>query len=206
MSPLLFLHPLLFILADILPLLLITAHILAGWPTNFPYDSHHHLDFLNEIVFPYLDQLASLDSVRVLSFGTCLEYNGTSSSYCLESDSVSPTCNLGLAKSMLTDKLSSLNLDFTHLRIFYPYNFDLPRENSILWHLSRHLELTPDKPFPCSLGLQYRDYFHVSLLSRVIALYLSSPSMAPPILNVCSGNPLMIRQLLHSYLTFEVFR
>ena len=177
-----------------------STYILAGWPTHLPYDSIGHIEFALEVFVPFLHKLRSLENIRVLSFGTCLEYNNTSSYLCSESDIVAPTCNLGASKVIVSDFLSSLTINSTHLRIFYPYSFSSPRTNSILWHLSRHLVTAPDLPFPCSHGLQYRDFFDVSLLYQLLSCYLRNDvTPFPSILNVCSGQPTLLRHLMRMY-------
>lgn len=177
--------------------------LLAGWPTRLHYDSPDHISFLNDSFKPLLRQISKSHGTRIILFGTCLEY-GKSHFHCHEYSAITPTSNLGIAKAIASDYAHKLQIPTMHLRIFYPYNYDSPRRGSILWHLSEHLKTNPDKPFKCSHGLQLRDFFHTSLLNHLLSKIILSPwTSLHSIVNVCSGRPRTVRDLLYRYLSFH---
>ena len=177
--------------------------LLAGWPTRLNYDSTDHLDFLDSCFFPLMRRISESPGSRVITFGTCLEY-GISNLHCHEDFPVTPTCNLGIAKARIPDLADSLNLQYCHLRIFYPYNFDHPRDRTLLHYLSQHIASATSEPFPCSLGFQLRDFFHTSVLTRAIAsLKDQSWDSIPQIVNICSGIPRNVRDIMTRYVRYH---
>mgnify|MGYP006274338523 CR=1 FL=1 len=177
--------------------------LLAGWPTHIHYESHEHIDFFHNVLKPQLTQFSQANACRIIFFGTCLEY-GKKYYHCHESAPIHPTCGLGIAKALVSDYARSIGIPWYHLRIFYPYNFDKPRVGSILWHLSQHLRQNPESPFKCSAGLQIRDFFHISVLNKILMkLVCSDWDSNFNILNICSGCPRTVRDLMYRYLLYH---
>lgn len=172
----------------------------ASWPTSLPYDDSGHLSYYEHTFCKFFEFLLSrYTNLSVVNLGTCLEY-GLLEGPLSESTLPSPSTALGSAKllcyNFLKSRLPSGKL--IHLRIFYPFSFDLPRHGSITWHVKNAIEQGASS-FRMSHGEQQRDF--ISLQSITTLLYQITTFNNPypvDLLNVGTTKPTKVIDLVES--------
>ena len=175
--------------------------IFAAWPTNIYYDDIKHIEFFQNVAKPFFERLINLGTpVRLITYGTCLEY-GLVEGALNEEELAKPCTKLGSAKLMLFDYCRKLIRpgNYVHLRIFYPYSHANPRKGSFLFHLDRALE-NNENIFKMSIGTQERDFFSRELLSNIIELLISSNNWNLNIINVGSCKPTKVIDLATAHM------
>ena len=174
--------------------------LFASWPTSLPYNDPGHISYYEDTFCPFFKFLLSkYSNLSVVNLGTCLEY-GMLEGPLSESTLPFPSTALGSAKllcyNFLKSRVPSGNL--IHLRIFYPYSFDLPRRGSITWHIKNAIQLG-DNSFRMSHGEQRRDF--ISLHSTTALLYqiVTYKDYYPvDLLNIGSTKPTKVIDLVES--------
>lgn len=133
---------------------------------------------------------------QVVMAGTCAEYD-TDQGYLSEDSSTRPTTIYAATKLSLyligKQLATAAKINFAWARIFYLYG---PYEDKRRMIPALINELLQNKPFPATQGKQIRDYLHVEdIASAFCTLVLKK---AKGLFNVCSGEPLSIRQLMET--------
>jgi nucleoside-diphosphate-sugar epimerase len=142
--------------------------------------------------------LSGMKNISVL--GTCFEY-GLSEGLVSEKDAPHPLIEYAQAKLQLLDYISSMNegmeLNFKWIRLFYIYSINKSRR-SIISMLYTALE-NNDEYFNMSEGDQLRDYLSIEKTAEYI-VKISLQDRINGIINCCSGEPVMIKDLVNNYI------
>lgn len=151
-----------------------------------------HLEFLNALVRSGLP--------RLLVTGTCLEY-GLQSGALNEYLPTEPVTAYGQAKDSLRRALQDLQrdvpFDLVWARLFYVHSESRVRR-TLLTQLADAVE-RGDASFPMSHGEQLRDYLSAEHQAALIAaLAVGQGNIG--VVNVCSGQPISVRQLVEDWL------
>jgi nucleoside-diphosphate-sugar epimerase len=161
-------------------------------PTHFEYEAPLHYRFLRAMIAGGLR--------RVVATGTCLEY-GLQSGALDEAADTRPVCAYGLAKDVLRRQLELVSrvkpFELRWLRLFYLYGEG--QSSKALWPALCRAAAAGDRTFPMSGGEQLRDYLSVADAARQV-IDLTLVERAPPIVNVCSGQPVAVRSLVESWI------
>lgn len=176
--------------------------LFAAWPTTIPYDDPQHIEFFLSTAKPFLSDLCELfPSVRLFTFGTCLEYGLREGPLSIK-NLCYPCTKLGASKLMLYDFCTDLPFaSHTHLRIFYPYDFASPRPNSLIWHLKQAIDSSHDE-FSMSSGQQSRDFFSTQSFAIQVHNLILSPRPTP-LVNVGSFKSTTVLSLVQQYCRFR---
>ena len=176
----------------------VLIHLAWGGLPN--YASCHHFERELPTQFKFLKGLIQSGLKKVLVTGTCFEY-GSQSGALSEGSITVPTNAYGFAKDALRKQLEFLqhdqNFKLVWVRLFYLFG-DGQAENSLLPQLQRAVE-NGDAEFNMSAGEQLRDYMPVEDAANCI-VRLAIDGEAPPIINVCSGQPVSVRRLVEQWL------
>ena len=171
-----------------------------AWSKLDDYSDKRHLDEELKISFQFINEAIEHGIKNILVAGTCFEY-GNIEGEVKEDFSPKPINNYSLAKDKLRKKIEFLKIkkDFnlTWMRIFYIYGENQSR-NSIFEQL-KNAAKKKEKFFDMSEGNQERDYSHVSeIVSKIAKLsYLNNDN---GIVNLCSGVPTKIRNLVQQWI------
>jgi nucleoside-diphosphate-sugar epimerase len=126
--------------------------------------------------------------------GTCAEYD-TDLGYLRESGPTRPATLYAAAKLSLgmiaAIRAGQLGIGFSWARLFYLYG---PQEDERRMVPSLIRALLENKPFKASSGRQVRDYLHVDDVAS--ALGALAAARANGTFNVCSGEPVPVRELM----------
>tara|TARA_B100000989_G_scaffold96271_2_gene70083 strand:+ start:256 stop:1122 length:867 start_codon:yes stop_codon:yes gene_type:complete len=167
---------------------------------NLPnYESNLHLDHEFEIQKKFLKELINQGLSNLLVTGTCFEY-GNQEGKLKEITPVLPDNPYAKAKDNLRKFLFDLQrekkFNLVWARLFYTYG-EGQNPKSIY---SQFLKATKSKKktFNMSLGMQKRDYLNVKELSKYL-IKLSLLEKDCGIVNVCSGKPIRIRDLVEKW-------
>ena len=176
----------------------VLVHLAWGGLPN--YDSNHHLDEELPAQFGFLSQLISDGLSSLIVSGTCYEY-GMKTGCLTEDMETAPNNPYGQAKDSLRKQLESLKQNFSYsltwTRLFYIFG-EGQSKNSLLPQLERAVA-AGDKSFRMSGGEQIRDYTPVELVGSILAALAFNQTDAG-ILNVCSGEPKSIRDLVSDWI------
>jgi nucleoside-diphosphate-sugar epimerase len=176
----------------------VLIHLAWGGLADFRALSH----FEHETPLHYRFLRAMIDGGlrRAVVTGTCLEY-GLQSGALDEAADTRPVCAYGLAKDMLRRQLELLAhakpFELRWLRLFYLHGEG--QSSKALWPALSRAAAAGDTAFPMSGGEQLRDYLSVADAARQIT-ELALVEHAPPIVNVCSGQPIAVRSLVESWI------
>ena len=171
-----------------------------AWSNLDDYTDKRHLDEELKISFQFIVEALEHGIKNILVAGTCFEY-GKVEGQAKEHFNPQPINNYSLAKDQLRKKIEFLKIkkDFnlTWMRIFYIYGENQSR-NSIFEQLKNAVK-NKEKLFNMSEGTQERDYSHVSDIASKIARlsYLNNDN---GIVNLCSGKPIKIRNLVQKWI------
>jgi dTDP-6-deoxy-L-talose 4-dehydrogenase (NAD+) len=179
-------HPLERAPADIL------VHL--AWRGLNDFRSDEHRDQVTAHV-RFLDRSVDAGVKRVVCAGTCLEY-GLVEGEVDEESPAQPTIAYAQAKNELHKKLLEIMqhkaASLLWARIFYPFG---PGQHSkSLWTSLQDAIDRADRTFPMSPGMQMRDYLPVEDVGAILAQLACAD--AEGVLNVCSGEPVVLRQLV----------
>jgi len=132
---------------------------------------------------------------RLVMAGSCAEYGGSG---CFEErTAVNPSSLYGMAKRSTHETINLMaqqeGISFAWPRLFHMYG---PFEDERRLVASATHSLLTGKPFPCSDGMQVRDFLFIEdVASALITLLFSDVEGA---INVGSGLPITLRRLLET--------
>ena len=169
----------------------------AAWSSLENYNSPNHIKKILPENIKFLKKLIFLGAKNLVILGTCFEL-GDCFGEVKESQIMKPNTQYGKAKKKLYDKLISLQkkneFNLTWIRIFYIYGSN-QRNKSIFSQLKNFNAMQSGKVFELTEGKQLRDYMHVTTLAKKI-IDLSFLNKDFGIVNVCSGKPISIKNLV----------
>lgn len=143
-----------------------------------------------------LNELIQVGCRQVVMAGTCAEYD-TDYGYLREDTSTRPVTIYAAAKlscCLLGQQIAAqAKINFAWGRIFYPYG---PQEDERRVVPAVIRALQKGKPFPATSGEQVRDYIHVEDVAA--AFCALAEKQVNGVLNISSGVPVTIRQLLET--------
>lgn len=171
-----------------------------AWKGLPNYQSPRHLDVELPSQIAFLSELVEAGLPSLLVAGTCYEY-GMLEGELVEGSSGPLTSTYAQAKVALHDELRALQEQFpfalTWARLFYMWGSG-QSPNSLFPLLQAAVE-RGDERFPMSRGDQVRDYLPVEEVARIIVkLALLQRDLGP--VNVCSGRPVAIREVVEGWL------
>lgn len=138
---------------------------------------------------------------RLVVTGTCFEYGKTTGELTEESPT-RPCTQYGLAKNMLRQYLEeqrSLHpFQLMWLRLFYLYGQGQSKNS--LYSLLNDAIRRNDAAFDMSGGEQIRDFLPIKEVARIIA-DIALISVDAGIVNVCSGKPMTVRDIVKTWIT-----
>ncbi len=173
-----------------------------AWDGLPNYGATRHL----EVVYPsqvrFLRALLQQGVRRLVIAGTCFEY-GLTEGRLHEDLSPSPVTAYAEAKvrlhASLAEHAAFEGVELVWARLFYVYGPGQPL--STLWGQVQQALAERWSSFPMSPGDQTRDYLPVEEAARLLSeLALGAlPLRAPLTVNVCSGQPIALRDLVVSW-------
>jgi dTDP-6-deoxy-L-talose 4-dehydrogenase (NAD+) len=176
----------------------VLIHLAWGGLPN--YQSGHHLETELPAQLAFLTSCVRNGLKKLVVTGTCYEY-GFASGELAEDAPAQPYTQYGLAKDMLRKALFELcaqyDLDLAWLRLFYLYG-DGQSERSLYRMLHAAIGRGAET-FDMSGGEQLRDFLPVHEAARLIVEIAQRENIAG-IFNVCSGNPIAVRELVQSWI------
>lgn len=173
-------------------------HLAWGGLPNY-WDTSHitnelplHKEFLSEII--------SLGCKNINIIGTCMEY-GLLEGELNEEMHVNPITPYAIAKDDLRNFLEKLNIEnqfyLKWQRLFYVYGKG-QRKSSLFASLQSALD-SGEPIFNMSNGSQIRDFLKIEeAASRIVKASLQINQTG--IINICSGNPLRLFEIVRNYL------
>jgi len=176
------------------------AVIHLAWPGLPNYKSLFHFEKNLPAAYRFLKALIEDGVNNVLVTGTCFEY-GIQSGSLKEDMHTQPTNPYGFAKDMLYQQLQYLknekSFTLTWARLFYVYG-EGQAENSLLPQLKKAVE-QGEEVFNMSGGEQERDYLPIADVAKYL-VSLATRNKDNGIVNVCSGKPVTVRDLVESWI------
>ena len=171
-----------------------------SWSSLNDYNSINHMQNDLAISYNFVKQAIDSGIKNILIAGTCFEY-GNIEGQVSETDNTCPINEYSKAKNELRKKIESIQrnkqFNLTWMRIFYVYGDEQSR-NSLYKQLTTAV-LEKKKYFQVSAGEQKKDYLHVDDLANKIKK-LSMTNKNVGIVNVCSGNPISIKDLVKKWI------
>ena len=165
------------------------------------YKSLHHIEDELPAQYVFLKGLIESGLKCLLVTGTCNEY-GMQSGKLDESLPALPIHHYAIAKKLLFEKLQQLKsthkYNLTWARLFYIFG-EGQSKNSLLPQLREAINQR-SPVFNMSGGEQLRDYSPVTEVARRLVL-LARIQSDLGILNVCSGNPISVRELIEGWIS-----
>lgn len=170
----------------------------AGLPN---YKSLSHFEVELPAQYTFLKGMIQSGLKNLVVTGTCFEYGMQSGS--LKEDMESkPTNSYGFAKDNLRRQLEYLKenqpFGLTWARLFYIYGVG-QAQSSLFPQLKCAVD-RGDKVFNMSGGEQLRDYLHITEVAKFI-VSLAMANRDDGIVNICSGKPISVRNLVESWIT-----
>lgn len=170
-----------------------------AWSGLPNYKSLHHFERELPAQYRFLKCLIEFGLQTLVVAGTCFEY-GMQSGSLSEDIAPHPDNPYGFAKNALRCQLEYLKtthpFQLTWARLFYLYG-EGQAENSLLPQLKQAAE-RGDPVFNMSGGEQLRDYLNIaSVADYLVRLAIQARDVG--IVNVCSGMPISIRQLIEGW-------
>ena len=130
---------------------------------------------------------------RFIGIGTCFEYDLSKGKLSIDT-SLKPTSSYASAKAalflLLSKWLPEQSIKFSWCRLFYLYG---EGENEKRFVPYLHKQLSKRQQAELTSGEQIRDFLDVSDAGRMISEVAFGNQLGP--INICSGNPITIRQL-----------
>jgi nucleoside-diphosphate-sugar epimerase len=176
----------------------ILIHLAWGGLPN--YRSPNHVENELPIQYKFLENLIESGLKNCLVTGTCLEYGDQTGRLC-EDVEARPIVPYGIAKDTLRRQLAALHekisFNLTWARLFY--SFGDGQSPGSLWPQLRAAVEQGQRQFAMSGGEQLRDYLPVSTVAHdLVSLALTTRDNG--IVNVCSGIPISVRQLVETWI------
>jgi nucleoside-diphosphate-sugar epimerase len=172
-----------------------------AWQGLPNYQERYHFEENLPANYAFLKNMVAGGLKQLTVTGTCFEYglqNG-----CLGEETLPrPVTNYALAKDTLRKFIEALLIDypavtFAWLRLFYMFG---PGQNpKSLFGQLEQARLNQKPMFNMSGGEQLRDYLPIERMAGYIA-QLGLSADASGIINVCSGQPVSIRNLVEKWL------
>lgn len=171
-----------------------------AWEGLPNYGSLHHFETELPRQYLFLKGLVKAGLPTLLVTGTCFEY-GMQSGELSEELTPLPSNPYGYAKDALRRQLEFLRGEhpfaLTWARLFYIYG-EGQSKSALLSQLKEAVE-HGESSFNMSGGEQLRDYLPVNKVAAyLVALVLRQENIG--VVNVCSGKPISIRNLLEGWL------
>ena len=177
----------------------VLIHLAWGGLPNF--ESRHHLEQELPLHQLFLSRAIRSGTPHVIVTGTCFEY-GLAEGLLEETTRLRPVTPYAAAKVRLHEAVEAVANDeggaLTWLRPFYVFGAGQPL--TTLWGQLHAAIERGDGVFPMSGGEQTRDYLHVEQMAHLIAETSVRAQNQGAILNVCSGTPVRIRDLVDSWI------
>lgn len=171
----------------------------AGLPN---YQSRHHLDSELPLHAEFISAAFASGTPHVVAIGTCFEY-GVAEGILNETLPTRPTTVYAEAKVRLHDQIRQAadvaGMNLTWLRPFYAFGLGQPA--TTLWGQLHDAMERGDLEFPMSFGEQRRDYLEVAKMGALIAEVAVRPSASEPVLNICSGYPTRVLDLVRQWVS-----
>ena len=176
----------------------VLIHLAWGGLPN--YQSSHHIERELPAQIEFLRRMVLGGLGHLVVAGTCLEY-GMQSGRLHEAMKAQPTTRYGKAKDSLRILLEELQDDVPYTlawaRLFYV--FGAGQAETSLFAQVRDAVKRGDEIFNMSGGQQLRDYLPVTTVARhLVALSLARRDVG--IVNVCSGEPISVLDLVRSWI------
>lgn len=176
----------------------VLLHLAWGGLPN--YKSLHHYETELPAHYNFIKQLIRTGLKKLVVTGTCFEY-GMKSGELSECMDTNPDNPYGFAKDSMRKALEFLQSEqafgLTWARLFYLWGKG-QAGNSLYPQLCAAIE-SREKMFDMSGGQQVRDYLPVELVVKYL-LDLSIDLEPAGIVNVCSGRPVTVEQLVRDWL------
>ncbi|MGP8281879.1 MAG: NAD-dependent epimerase/dehydratase family protein [Desulfomonilaceae bacterium] len=171
-----------------------------AWDGLPNYKSLHHFETELPRQYRFLKAMLEAGLHSLLVTGTCFEY-GMRSGPLSEDMDTRPSNPYGYAKDALRKQLMFLKTNYpfnlTWARLFYMYGDGQPK--AALYPQLKEAVSRKDRVFNMSGGQQLRDYLPVSEVARFI-VELAKRRSDTGVVNVCSGKPISVRNLVESWL------
>jgi dTDP-6-deoxy-L-talose 4-dehydrogenase (NAD+) len=169
-----------------------------AWEGLPNYLANRHIEVELPAQVRFLQELTASGVKTLVVAGTCFEYGMQSG--CLHEDTIPlPTNPYGYAKDALRRELQSINetapFDLRWLRLFYLYGSG---RTEGLYSSFQAAVARGDRRFNMSPGDQLRDFIKVEDAAAAIVNVAMAPR-APVILNVCSGEPTTVRDIVERW-------
>lgn len=165
------------------------------------YHSLHHFESELPDQYQFLKGLIQDGLGSLIVTGTCFEYGMQSGPLAADLPTM-PTNAYGYAKDALRKQLEYLKLslpfNLTWARLFYIYGDGQAKTS--LYPMLKEAVRRGDKVFRMSGGEQLRDYLHVTKIAMQI-VNLAMENSQSGLINICSGQPVSVRQLVEQWLT-----
>ena len=171
-----------------------------AWDGLPNYQSRAHVEIELPLQMQFLQRCLASGLKRLVVTGTCFEYGNTSGEI-FEDTPASPCTQYGQAKNALRQHLedwrSKAPFQLAWLRLFYLYGAGQSKNS--LYTLLTDAILRGDAGFDMSGGEQIRDFLSIQVASHIIADIALLP-VDVGIVNVCSGMPITIRELVETWI------
>lgn len=176
----------------------VLIHLAWGGLSDFKALSHFEHEL--PVHFHFLQQLVKSGLKSIFVAGTCFEY-GLYSGSLDEELKTSANTSYGFAKDVLRRQLEFLqkNIKFSLIwgRLFYLFGTGQAR-NALRPQLLNAIQ-EDNKFFNMSGGEQLRDYLNVEIAAKyIVTLAIYEKNIG--IINICSGIPISIRNLVESWI------
>ncbi|GHT36792.1 nucleoside-diphosphate sugar epimerase [Planctomycetales bacterium] len=165
------------------------------------YKERFHIERELPLHYRFIKRMVESGVKNVTVTGTCFEY-GLQEGCLSETTPAKPCTAYGQAKNelrlMLEDLQQTIPFRLNWLRLFYVFG-----KGQSATSLSGQLETAIAEKrtsFDMSSGEQLRDYLPVEKVAQYIAA-LTLTEHSGGIINVCSGEPVSVRQFVENYLT-----
>ena len=169
-----------------------------AWEDVQDISSKNHLEIHYTNQLNFLKHCFANGLKNLLVVGTCYEYGKKNGPVTVKS-TLEPNNPYAIAKVNLNIQLNKLKKmhDFNLIwcRLFYCFG-EGQHEKSIFKQLDKALEKNMTH-FNMSLGEQLQDYLPIELVAEQIYSLLSYPE---GVYNVCSGQPISLRELVEKYI------
>ena len=170
-----------------------------AWKGLPNYKELFHFEEELLIQYTFIKSLVMLGMKDITITGTCFEYGMKEGALSADTPS-DPQNPYALAKDTLRKFLTQLQtkheFQLRWLRLFYMYGSG-QSEKSILSQLEKALK-NGDEYFNMSGGEQLRDYLEITDLVEMLINAMAEKQNG--VYNICSGNPISIKQLVENYL------
>lgn len=166
-----------------------------GLPNYLDLQHYHQVGQHYDLISGLVEQ--GVRSVTVA--GTCFEY-GMQAGELAEDTPTAPTNPYGFGKTVLHRQLRFLqetsHFGLTWARLFYMYGEG--QSDRSIYSLFHAAVARGDVTFPMSKGEQLRDFLHVDVVGRILAI-LAVEHAGSGTVNVCSGVPTSVRGLVEGW-------